>query len=88
MEYARATLARKIIAARTAAGLTQRALAQAAGMSFEHLNRIESAKHSPNVTTVAKLGRALRQSGGASPQPTTTRSRRPATKPRTNRKGH
>lgn len=64
VEYARATLARKLISARAAAGLTQRALASAAGLSFEHVSRIESGRHSPNVATVAKLERALREAGG------------------------
>lgn len=45
VEYARASLARKIIRDRVAGGLTQRELAKRAGVSFEHLCRIETGKH-------------------------------------------
>src|SRR5437763_5634983 len=61
VEYARASLARKIIRDRVAAGLTQRKLADLAGMSFEHLCRIESGRHTPTVPTIDKLDRALKQ---------------------------
>ena len=60
-EYARVSLARKIIRGRAAAGWTQRELAKRAGISFEHLCRIESGKHIPSVPTIDKLHRALRQ---------------------------
>lgn len=62
VEYARASLARKIIRDRVAAGMTQRELAKAAGISFEHLCRIETGKHTPTVPTIDKLDRALRKS--------------------------
>jgi DNA-binding XRE family transcriptional regulator len=61
VEYARASLARKIIRDRVAAGLTQRALAKRAGISFEHLCRIESGRHIPSVPTIDKIDRALKQ---------------------------
>ena len=61
VEYARASLARKTIRDRVAAGLTQRKLAQLAGMSFEHLCRIETGKHTPSVPTIDKIDRALKQ---------------------------
>lgn len=61
VDYARASLARKIIRRRAAAGLTQRELAKRAGISFEHLCRIESGKHIPSVPTIDKLDRALSQ---------------------------
>lgn len=61
VEYARASLARKIIRDRAAAGLTQRELAKLAGISFEHLCRIETGKHVPSVPTIDKIDRALRQ---------------------------
>ena len=57
--YARASLARKIIRDRAAAGLTQRELAKLAGISFEHLCRIETGKHTPSVVTIEKLDRVL-----------------------------
>src|SRR5207253_3397358 len=61
VEYARASLARKIIKGRVAAGWTQRELAKRAGISFEHLCRIESGKHVPSVPTLDKIDRALKQ---------------------------
>lgn len=61
VEYARASLARKIIRERAATGLTQRELAKLAGISFEHLCRIETGKHVPSVPTIDKIDRALRQ---------------------------
>lgn len=61
VEYARASLARKIIRDRAAAGLTQRELAKLAGISFEHLCRIETGKHVPSVPTIDKIDRALRK---------------------------
>ncbi len=61
VEYARASLARKIIKGRVEAGWTQRELAKRAGISFEHLCRIESGKHIPGVPTIDKIDRALKQ---------------------------
>jgi DNA-binding XRE family transcriptional regulator len=61
VEYAKASLARKIIRDRVAAGLTQRKLAELAGISFEHLCRIETGKHTPTVATIDKIQRALDQ---------------------------
>jgi DNA-binding XRE family transcriptional regulator len=61
VEYARASLARKIIRDRVAAGLTQRELAKLAGISFEHLCRIETGKHVPSVPTIDKIDRALKR---------------------------
>src|ERR1700688_1540557 len=58
VEYARASLARKIIRDRAAAGLSQRELAKRAGISVEHLCRVESGKHIPSVPTIDKLDRA------------------------------
>lgn len=73
VEYARAGLARKIILARNSAGLTQRALAKLAGISFEHLCRVESGKHTPTIPTIDKIDAALARHGKASPK---RRSRR------------
>jgi ribosome-binding protein aMBF1 (putative translation factor) len=61
VEYARASLARKIIRDRVAAGLSQRELATKAGVRVETLCRIETGKHTPSVPTVDKLDRALRR---------------------------
>jgi ribosome-binding protein aMBF1 (putative translation factor) len=61
VDYARASLARKIIRDRSAAGLSQRELAKRAGISFEHLSRIESGKHTPSVPTIDKIERALKR---------------------------
>lgn len=61
VEYARASLARKIIRDRVAAGLSQRKLAELAGISFENLCRLETGKHSPTIRTVDKIDRALKQ---------------------------
>jgi DNA-binding XRE family transcriptional regulator len=61
VEYARASLARKIIRQRVAAGLTQRELARRAGVRPETLCRIETGKHTPSVPTVDKINRALQR---------------------------
>ena len=69
VEYARASLARKIIRDRVAAGLSQRQLAMRAGVRVETLCRIEIGKHTPSVPTIDKIDRALRQAA----QPQTTK---------------
>ncbi|HUE16498.1 MAG TPA: helix-turn-helix transcriptional regulator [Planctomycetaceae bacterium] len=61
VEYARASLARKIIRDRVAAGLSQRQLAECAGIRVETLCRIETGKHTPSVPTIDKIDRALKQ---------------------------
>ena len=62
VEYARASLARKIIKARRQAGLTQVELARRAGIRPETLNRIEKAKTTPDTATIAKIEGALETS--------------------------
>lgn len=79
IEYARAGLARKIILARRAAGLTQRALAKLAGISVEHLCRVESGRHTPTIPTIDKIDAALARHGKAA------KPKRAATKRRTRR---
>lgn len=68
VEFARASLARKIIKRRRAAGLSQAGLARRARIRPETLNRIERGKTSPDVGTVEKIVRALEraelESGG------------------------
>jgi ribosome-binding protein aMBF1 (putative translation factor) len=59
VEYARASLARKIIKARRQAGLTQADLARRAAIRPETLNRIEKGKTTPDTATIAKIDRAL-----------------------------
>jgi|HubBroStandDraft_4_1064222.scaffolds.fasta_scaffold274848_2 DNA-binding XRE family transcriptional regulator len=59
VEYARASLARKLIRARRSAGISQAELARLAGIRVETLNRIERLKMSPGVATVQKLDDAL-----------------------------
>ena len=61
VEYARASLARKIIRDRVAAGLSQRQLARLAGVRVETLCRIETGKHLPSVPTIDKIDRALKR---------------------------
>ncbi len=61
VQYARASLARKIIRDRVAVGLSQRDLALRAGVRVETLCRIETGKHTPSVPTIDKLDRALKQ---------------------------
>jgi ribosome-binding protein aMBF1 (putative translation factor) len=59
VEYARVSLARKIIKARQSAGLSQAALARQAAIRPETLNRIEKGKTSPDTATIAKIEQAL-----------------------------
>jgi ribosome-binding protein aMBF1 (putative translation factor) len=59
VEYARASLARKIIKARRQAGLTQAELARRAAIRPETLNRIEKGRTTPDTATIAKIERAL-----------------------------
>jgi DNA-binding XRE family transcriptional regulator len=55
----RVMMARKIIAAREAVGLTQVELARQAGIRVETLNRLEKGKHTPDLATMAKINKAL-----------------------------
>jgi ribosome-binding protein aMBF1 (putative translation factor) len=59
VEYARVSLARKIIKARHQSGLSQAELARRAGIRPETLNRIEKGKTTPDTATIAKIDRAL-----------------------------
>ena len=61
VEYARASLARKLIRDRVAAGLTQRELGHPGRSARETLCRIETGKHTPSIPTVEKLDRALKR---------------------------
>ena len=59
VEYAQASLARKLIRRRWQIGLSQAELARRAGIRPETLNRIEKGKSTPDTATVEKLVRAL-----------------------------
>lgn len=61
-----ASIARDIIRERRAAGLSQRQLADGAGLWQETLSRIESGKHSPTVRTLKKIEAALKKSAAKS----------------------
>ncbi|MCC6581446.1 MAG: helix-turn-helix domain-containing protein [Phycisphaeraceae bacterium] len=61
VEYARASLARKIVHQRAELGLTQKELAKLAGLPVENLCRIERGNVSPRLGTLAKIERALEQ---------------------------
>ncbi|MCA9156280.1 MAG: helix-turn-helix transcriptional regulator [Planctomycetales bacterium] len=59
LEYTRVSLARDLIRDRKAAGLTQRQLADLAGVRQETISRIESGKHSTSVRTIDRLEKGL-----------------------------
>jgi DNA-binding XRE family transcriptional regulator len=56
---ARISIARDVIRARRAAGLSQAELARRAGIRVETLNRIEKAKVTADVATMEKIDKAL-----------------------------
>ena len=60
----RAMMARKIIAAGNAVGLSQAALARKAGIRVETLSRLEKGKHTPDLAGfMAKINKALDNAG-------------------------
>lgn len=59
VEYARASLARKIIQQRAELGLSQAVLAELAGVRVETLCRIETGKVSPSVATMERIERGF-----------------------------
>lgn len=77
VEYATASLARKIICDRAAVGLTQRKLAELAGISFENLCRIETGKHVPSVPTIEKIDRAIKEFIQSSSKPSKSTKSKP-----------
>ena len=58
--YARVSIARDIIQGRLKAGLTQKALANLAGIRVETLCRIETGKHTPSVATIDRIEGVLK----------------------------
>jgi DNA-binding XRE family transcriptional regulator len=61
LQTGRVSIAREIIRRRQAVGLSQKALAESAGIRVETLNRIEKAKVTADTATIAKIDRALRR---------------------------
>ena len=61
LTYMRASMGRKLIARRQAVGLTQKALAAAAGVRIETLNRTEKGRVTPDTATIVKIDKALRR---------------------------
>jgi DNA-binding XRE family transcriptional regulator len=61
--FAQATIARSIVRDRKKVGLTQRQLADAAGIRVEVLNRAERGVVVPSVRTLTKIENALRRAG-------------------------
>jgi DNA-binding XRE family transcriptional regulator len=59
VEYARASLARKLIQERTRLGLTQKELADMAGVRLETICRLERGKNAPSMATMTRIDRAL-----------------------------
>lgn len=59
VEFARTSIARRMIEDRRAAGLSQEELARLAGVRQETISRLESGKHSPTLRTVEKIDRAV-----------------------------
>ena len=68
IEYARASLARKLILRREALGWSQAELARRAGIRVETLCRIETGMVTPSLASVDKLDRALRKQELQSPR--------------------
>src|SRR5437016_3819078 len=60
IEFARVSIARKIIERRRALGISQQKLAELAGVRQETISRLESGKHSPTIRTVDKIDEALK----------------------------
>jgi len=61
VDYAKASLSRRMIRERAAVGITQRELGKRSGVSFETICRLERGHHIPSVRTIAKLDQALKQ---------------------------
>ena len=63
LAFMEATIARSIVRDRTKVGLSQRELADAAGIRVEVLNRAERVVVVPSVRTLTKIENALKQAG-------------------------
>jgi ribosome-binding protein aMBF1 (putative translation factor) len=60
LDFARASLARDIIRERVAAGMSQKDLAEKAGVRVETLCRLETGKVTPSLSTIKKLDDVLK----------------------------
>lgn len=56
---AAATFGRALAVCREAAGLTQKDMAERAGLSASHVSMLESGKRDPSMQTIADLSKAL-----------------------------
>ena len=63
IEASRIGIARQIIRLRKSVGLSQAELARRAGVRIETLNRLERARHTPDVSTIDKISKALTNAG-------------------------
>lgn len=61
LEYTRVSIARDVIRERKAAGLTQQALADLAGLRQETISRVESGKVTASVKTINSIEKALKK---------------------------
>jgi predicted transcriptional regulator len=59
VQTGRVSIAREVIRRRESVGLSQKALAAAAGIRVETLNRIEKAKVTADTATISKIARAI-----------------------------
>jgi DNA-binding XRE family transcriptional regulator len=64
IEFARASIARRLVADRHAAGLSQQRLAKLAHVRQETISRIESGKQTATIPVIDKLDKALRRASG------------------------
>ncbi len=67
VDFCRANIARTIIRRREAAGLTQRELAAAAGVTPAVLCRVERGRTTPTLNTVVRIDNALTRAGAPDP---------------------
>lgn len=65
LEYARASLALKIVRHRRRVGLSQAELARRASIRPETLNRIEQGRNVPSLPTIEKIDRVLKEAEAA-----------------------
>jgi DNA-binding XRE family transcriptional regulator len=64
IDFARASIARRLVADRHAAGLSQQRLGKLAHVRQETISRIESGKQTATMQVINKLDKAIRRAGG------------------------